>query len=100
MVATTGDPCASDGCIGLSAYGASVDDLPASNGEVNWQRLEALGRKGQRVVPEHDEVGQLPCCDAAERLLLKARVGGVDSLAAQGLLPRERLVSIHLLAAE
>src|SRR5215831_11626752 len=100
MLATTGDHRASRRRVSLVADRARMHNLAASDGKVNWQLLEALGRKGQRIVSKHHEVCQLPCCDAAERLLLEARVGGIDGLAAQGLLQGERLAGVHPLAAE
>src|SRR6266511_1554443 len=100
MDAATGDSRASGGCDGLGADGADVHDLAASDGDVYWELPEPLGHRGQRVIAEHDDVGQLPGLDAAERLLLEACVRGVDSLAPQGLLHGEPLARVHLLAAE
>ena len=78
MTATTGDARTDCGRAGQRADSTGVDNLAAGNGDVDGQLLEALWRKGQRIVTEHNHVSQFPHLNAPERLLLKARVGGVD----------------------
>jgi hypothetical protein len=100
MMAATGGNCASSGHTDWGTDGTSVYDLAAGNGDIYWEFLEPRWRKGQRIVAEHDDIGQLPGLDAAEYVLLEARVGSVDGLAAQGLRHSERLASRYLLATE
>src|SRR4030095_7168632 len=82
------------------ADGAGVHHLATGNGDVDWQLLELRWRKGQRIITEHDDVGELPHLDAAEDLFLEARVRSVDGLAAQGLRQGKRLASRDRLATE
>src|SRR5687768_6234809 len=100
MDAATGESCTGRRRPNRGATGAGVHDLAGDNGHVDGELLKALGGKGQWVVAQHDDVGQLPWLKAAERLLLEARVGGVDGLAAQGLQPGECLARTHRLATE
>src|SRR6266700_6112137 len=100
MGATARDGSARGRRAGPGADGAVVHHLAASNGDVDWQLLELRWCEGQWIIAEHHDVGELPHLDAAEELFLEARIGGVDSLAAQGLRHGERLASRDLLAAE
>src|SRR5262245_3098926 len=100
MVATTGADRADCRRTSRRADGAGVDDLATSDGEVDGEFLKPGGRKGQRIITEHHQVGQLSQLDAAKHLLLEARIGSVDGLAAQGFRHGERLTSRDLLAAE
>jgi hypothetical protein len=59
-----------------------VHHLAAGNGDIDWQLLESHRRKGQWIITEDNDVGELPCLDAAEELFLKACIRGVDGLAA------------------
>ena len=85
MRATARDDRTSGRRAGPGAHGAGVHHLATGNGDVDWQLLEPRWRKGQWIITEHDDVGELPDLDAPEALFLEARVRGVDGLAAQGL---------------
>src|SRR5712691_10061946 len=100
MGATAQDGSARGRRTGPGADGAGGHDLAAGNGDVDWQLLELRWRKGQWIITEHNDVGELPCLDAPEELFLEARVRSVDGLAAQGLRHGERLASRDLLATE
>src|SRR5712691_11391849 len=90
----------SGGHAGLGADGAGVHHLAAGNGAVDWQLLELRWRKGQWIITEDNDVGELPGLDAPKELFLEAGVRGVDGLAAQGFLHGERLASGDLLTIE
>ena len=79
---------------------ARVHDAAARDRDVDRQLVESFRRKRQRIVAQHDDVGQLAHLDAAERPLLEARVRGVDGLAAERVAQRQSLLFGDALAAQ
>ena len=81
MGATARDGSARGRHAGPRADGAGVHHLATGNGDVDWQLLELRWRKGQRIITEHNDMGEFPHLNAPEALFLTARICGVDGLA-------------------
>src|SRR5262245_5631481 len=100
MDTAAGDDCTSSKRASPGTNGAGVYHLATGNGDVDGEFLKPRGRKGKRIITQHNDVSELSHLDAPEELFLEARVRRIDGLAAQGLRHGERLASRDLLATE
>ena len=63
-----------------------VDPLPAEHGRGRSHLIELVGRNGQRIAVEHDQIGQLAGGDRALPVLAAGDVGAAEGIGAERLL--------------